>query len=126
MDEPVVRPAAPPVVMWYKVYCIAMAVMYLFVVAAGVFFLVGGAFIPLNSDDKIPFMIMGPLYVVMGLALMIPFVLALFLPPKSWVWVYGIVLIAIGLSSCCCLPAALPLLIFWVKADVQRHFGREE
>ena len=125
MNESQPVAAAPPVIIWYKVYCIAMAVMYLFVVALGVFFLVGGCFIPGNADDKIPFMIMGPLYAVMGLVMMIPFVLALFLGPKPWVWVYGIVLISIGMSSCCCLPATLPLLIYWVKPDVQRHFGRE-
>lgn len=121
------RPAAvaPPVYTWYKVYCIAMAVMYLFVVALGVFFLVGGRFIAEKSDDKMAFMIMGPLYAVLGLVMMVPFVVALFLSPKPWVWVYGIVLISIGMSSCCCLPATLPLLIYWVKPDVQRYFGRE-
>ena len=124
MEQPVVRPAVPPVVLWFKIYCGAKAAMYLFIVALGLFFLLGSSFLARTQDDRMTFLILGPTYILMGLAFMVPFVLAIFLPPRSWVWIYGIVLISIGMLSCCFLPATIPLIIFWVKPDVQRYFGR--
>lgn len=73
-----------------------------------------------------PFVLLlyGVLLVGLGVALGGVFLAGLLLPPRSWVWVYDIVLIAIGLSSPCCLPVSIPLLIFWVKPETQAHFGR--
>ena len=39
---------------------------------------------------------------------------AIFLPPRPWVWIYDLVLIAIGFMSCCILPFSVALLIFWL------------
>jgi len=114
----------PPVYTWYKVYCAAMAVMYLFVAIVGVLFLAGVSFMPAQDQDKLAGLIVGPMYIIMGLAFMVPFILALFLSPKPWVWIYGLVLICLGMTSCCCLPASIPLLIYWIKPDVKLYFGR--
>lgn len=125
MDEMIAKPTAPPVYMWYKVYCIAMVVMFLFVVGAGLFFLLGGSFIAKNAEDRTTFMILGPIYIIMGLVLLAPFAVAPFLSPTPWVWIYGLVLICLGMTSSCCLPACIPLLIYWIKPDVKKYFGRE-
>lgn len=55
-----------------------------------------------------------------ALAHALPFVL----PRKSWVWVYNLVLICGGMTSCCCLPASIPLLVYWIKPDVKLWFNR--
>jgi hypothetical protein len=38
------------------------------------------------------------------------------------VWIYQIVLIGLGLTSVCCLPATVPLLISYVKPEVKAWF----
>jgi len=48
----------------------------------------------------------------------------LFLRPKPWVWIYDLVIICMGMTSACFLPAAIPLLIYWLKPEVKAHFGR--
>jgi hypothetical protein len=35
------------------------------------------------------------------------------------------VLICIGMNSCCLLPASIPLLIFWIKPETKTYFGRK-
>jgi hypothetical protein len=65
---------------------------------------------------------------VMVLGICVPlcaaFTAGIFLKPAPWVWVYDIVLIAIGLTSCLTMIASIPLLIQWLKPEVQRYFGR--
>ena len=48
----------------------------------------------------------------------------IFLPPRLWVWIYGIVLIAVGFTSACCIPFCVPLLIYWLKPEAKAYFGR--
>ena len=60
---------------------------------------------------------------LVGLAFAIAFALVFVFPRKHWAWIYGLVLICIGMSSCCILPAAIPLLIFWLKPEVKSWFN---
>jgi 1-acyl-sn-glycerol-3-phosphate acyltransferase len=50
---------------------------------------------------------------------MTPFLIPFFVQPRKWVWIYGIVLIALGMTSICFLPFLIPLLIFWCKPEVR-------
>lgn len=43
--------------------------------------------------------------------------------PDAALWKLGLVLICLGMATCC-LPACLPLLIAWVKPDTQEYFRR--
>jgi hypothetical protein len=52
------------------------------------------------------------------------FFLSFFLKPQAWTWFYHIILISVGLTSPCTLPASVPLLIYWLKPETQRYFGR--
>ena len=47
-----------------------------------------------------------------------------FLPRRPWVWIYDLVLICLGLTSVCCLPATIPLLVYWLKPEAKSWFGR--
>ena len=119
--------AAPPVWMWFRVYSGAMAFMYLVVAGFGVFFMVTGPQIAAASDNPadaaiIPFM--GLVYGVLGVVFMAVFAVGLGLPRKPWGWIYGIVLIGLGMTSVCCLPATIPLLVFWIKPETKAFFGR--
>jgi hypothetical protein len=55
---------------------------------------------------------------------MIPYAMGPFVKGKSWGWVFGIVLIAIGMTSCCLWPITIPLLIQWIKPEMKRAFGQ--
>lgn len=116
------NPLTPPVYKWFVVYCIVMALLYLVVAAMGVVFL----FIsPDPQMDKTEATLMGIVFLVMGLILFVPYASAPFLPRQSWVWVVGLVLICIGLTSACCLPVCIPLLIFWLKPEMKAFYGRD-
>jgi hypothetical protein len=119
--------AAPPVWTWYRVYAGAMAFVYLVVAGFGLFFLAFGSTIAESSRDPadayvIP--IMGVTYAVLGFVFMGLFGYGLMMPRRPWAWIYGLVLICIGMTSLCCLPATIPLLIFWIKPEMKAFFGR--
>jgi hypothetical protein len=121
---PVSAKPRPEFLVWYNVYCSLMAVLYLLVIGFGLFFLMVDPGIlempPLLAN------LMGAAYVGMGFILAGLFGAAPFLPPKPWSWIYGIVCIGIGLSSPCCMPASIPLLIYWIKPETRRYFGRSD
>ena len=111
----------PPVYKWFVAYCIFMALGYLTAAAMGIVFM----FIEPDRDmSAAEAKIMGIVLLVMGLVLCVPYAAAPFLPRQSWVWVLGLVLICIGLTSACCLPACIPLLIFWLKPEMKAFYGR--
>ncbi|NNE98430.1 MAG: hypothetical protein HKN25_05340 [Pyrinomonadaceae bacterium] len=107
---------------WYRVYCMVMLVIYLMVIGIGVLVMV----LPPDSPSQSPEenLIIGTVYAVLGVIFAIIYGIALFLPRKPYNWIVGIVLIAIGMTSCCFVPACLPLLIFWIKPETKAYFGR--
>lgn len=112
----------PGVLTWFKVYCGVLCLVYLAVAAVSlIFFLV-----PSVEMDMPPELarIMGVVFLAIGLLLFGVCVLPFFVAPRPWVWVYGIVLICLGITSPCLLPVCIPLLIFWIKPEAQRYFGR--
>lgn len=116
---------APPVWKWYVAYCVFMAVLYLLCIVLGVIFLTAAP----TEFDRPPTSpeearLVGVVFIVVGLVLAVPFASGPFLPRKPWAWTFGLVLICIGLTSACCLPAAIPLLIFWLKPETKTYFGR--
>jgi hypothetical protein len=86
-----------------------MAALYILVSLFGIVLLVLPAeTLQMRPAEKL---INGILMTVTYLPLAAIFLSTSFLPRKPWVWIYDIVLIAIGMTSCCCLPATIPLLI---------------
>lgn len=112
---------APPIWKFFVAYCAAMALLYLLCIVFGVlaFFIE-----PKNQEEKTLQIVMGFLFVGLGAVLFLLFAAAPFLPKKPWVWIYDIVLIAVGLTSCACLPVSIPLLIYWLKPETKAFFGR--
>ena len=118
--------AAPPVVSWYRIYAGAMALLYLACIVAGIFLLIFSQEIA-AADPEMPSWMMvfyGAFIIGIGLVLAAAYAAALFLPPRPWTWIYHLVLIGIGMTSCCCIPAAIPLIIYWLKPETQAWFGR--
>lgn len=111
----------PPVYTWFVAYCVCMALLYLAAVAMGIVFL----FIEPDQDmSAAEAKLMGALLIILGLVFFVPYAAAPFLPRTNWVWILGLVLICIGLTSACCLPACIPLLIYWLKPEMKAFYGR--
>jgi hypothetical protein len=109
---------------WYRVYCAAMALLYIGLAAVGIYL----ATEPLESSsyERDQTELMGIIYAIIGTAFFLLFAVALVLPRKPYNWIVGIVMMAIGMTSCCTLPAVVPLLIYWVKPETQAYFGRKQ
>lgn len=120
MLEPNPQPQRPAVWPWYVAFCAAMVVMWLVLVILGLSFILSGPPNPEMSAGEAR--VMGLIFIVLGAALMAPYAAAPFLPRRRWAWVLGIVLIALSMTGACCLPAAIPLLIFWVKPETKAFF----
>ncbi len=112
-------PAVPRVVVWYRVYAGALTVLYALVVVMGAALMVWGDDIDLRDGEGLA---TGLICVCIGAPLAAAAVVGVLAPPRKWSWVYGLCLIALGLTSACCMPASVPLLIYWLKADTKAYF----
>jgi hypothetical protein len=110
----------PKVVFWFRVYAAFMAAIYGLVAVAGIVLM---ALSP-SLDDPV-LMILAPVYIVLGLVFGLAYALAFAFKPSPLSWVYDIVLICIGFGGCPTVAAAIPLLIFWIRPETRRYFGRE-
>jgi hypothetical protein len=109
---------------WYRVYLASLAGLSLFGAGIGVFLLIGSQSASISAQEAQEFLLMGIIYGILGFLVAIIYAVALFLPKKPWNWIVGIVFIAFGMTSCCTIPAAIPLLIFWIKPETKAVFGR--
>ena len=113
---------APRAWKWFVAYCAFLAIIYLLFIALGIAVLLGD---PATFDvEPIEATGYAVFLVAIGLLLFIPFATAPFLPKRPWVWTFDIVLIGFGMTSIITLPAAIPLLIFWLKPDTRVFFGK--
>ena len=117
------NPATPKAYKWFVAYCIAMALLYLTLALMGIVF---GFIEPDREMSPEEAKLMGVVFIIMGLVFSVPYGLAPFLRRTSGVWVFGLVLICLGLTSACCLPVCIPLLIHWLKPEMKAFYGRVE
>ncbi len=130
--QPPVGPMLQPqVVVWYRVYCSCFLLLYILVGIGGVSVLLFASEIAANSPnpdkdvERLSNIFMGIVLSVISVLLCVLFAIGLMIPRKKWGWIFGFFPIAIGLTSPCCMPASIPLLIFWLKANNKRWFHVE-
>jgi len=70
-----------------------------------------------NREEEIGFLIQGVVMAIFCVPFAIMFGYGLMTSRNKFGWIWGIILIAIGMTSPCCLPVSIPLLIFWLKED---------
>ena len=107
----------PEVIGWYKLFCIFMAIVYLLLIPLGVFL------VSQDYDDQ-EILVNGIILIMLGPPFSIAFGLGAFWDNKPWHWIYGLALIAISLSSCCCFPISIPLILYWLKPETKAYFER--
>lgn len=113
--------ATPPTYKWFVVYCVLMALVCLLTALIGIGYMLAEPEPDMSAEEA---KIMGVLFLIFGLLFFFPYAFAPFLPRQSWVWVFGLVLICLGLTSTCCLPVCIPLLIFWLKPEMKAFYNR--
>jgi hypothetical protein len=121
MSQYAASPApVPGVVTWFKVYAGFMALLYLLVTGLGALFLFG----VFEEHDPGGNMVAGVILVGVGVVFLVLYALTFVLAPSPGVWIYDLILICLGLTSCLTIPVCIPLLIFWLKPEAQRYFGK--
>ncbi|MCA8921101.1 MAG: hypothetical protein KDD82_04790 [Planctomycetes bacterium] len=113
---------APPVLLWFRLYAGALAALYALCLLMGLVFLYFGFNGGFGDTPAGESLTAGIFYGVLGAALTPLYLVGVWLPRKRWVWVYAIVLLALSMTSCCCLPLAVPLLIYWLRPECKDWF----
>ena len=118
----------PKVLFWYRLYAVGMFALYALLTIGMISALV---FMPREAlqqaDPDLPPIIYTIYFIAISavsLVMAAVFGVSFFLKTKPWTWVYHLVLICLGFGSPCCLPASVPLLIFWIRDDTRNYFGR--
>jgi hypothetical protein len=115
--------AAPPVLAWQRAYCVAMALLYVAVTLGGLAMAVFHEELADAETSPGETIVVGLVLAVVGAGLAVGFGVAPFLPRRPWTWVFHVVLIGLGMTSCCCLPATVPLLVFWIRPETRAWFA---
>lgn len=114
----------PPVVLWYGRYC--QAAVALFTVAALYGVRIGAHRVELAGRwgvDAEVVVVFGVLWAVTLLFLAFVHYAALRTPRSPWAWKIHAVVLGIGLTTLVLWPAALPLLVYWLKPATREYFG---
>ncbi|MEN6306553.1 MAG: hypothetical protein ABFD91_02255 [Anaerohalosphaeraceae bacterium] len=112
----------PGVILWFKVYCGLLCLMYFLVMAASlIFFLVDPE--ELETEAGVA-LIMGVVMALTGGALFAVVLVPLILSPRPWLWIYDLIVICLGMTSACFWPICIPLLIFWLKPETKQYFRK--
>ncbi|QIF00154.1 hypothetical protein [Roseimicrobium sp. ORNL1] len=112
----------PRVVLWFRVYGWFMVAYSLGIAALSlVFFLMSPEDLDMTRGEAV---VLGSILLAMGVIFAVAHVPPLVSAPRPWSWVYSLVIICLGLSSCA-VVACVPLLIFWLKPEVKAYYGKE-
>ncbi|MCK5241336.1 hypothetical protein KAR34_02680 [bacterium] len=110
----------PNVVLWFKVFCVFMAIVCTAFFAGGTWVIVDvGGFGKVGAQAGTAVFMLIALFVTV-----IAYIVPLFLKPRSWVWVYGLALIGLGFFGLLTAFVCIPLLLFWIKAETREYFGK--
>ncbi len=114
----------PKAVTWYRVYCLASAIMNGALALASLGAILGRDRLASEAVPVWVFVLAGAMFLPVGLvfgavALWLPTI-----PPDRRAWALHLTNIVLGVGSVCLTPLCLPLLVAWLKPDVQAYFGR--
>ena len=115
---------APGVILWYRIYNVLTAVMYLGLVAL-LWWSKSGVVEFDSPEEEMEVTILAWVFLVIGLPLAIFHLVCCFMTNRRWHWMLGFFPIGIGMTGCC-LPFCIPLLIFWLKPETKAWLGRNQ
>lgn len=117
----------PGAVTTFYVYCGLMVLLYLLAAVGGVLMLANANAIAdrdpeITTQDANAY---GWILLGMGLILATAFFIPPLLPRRKWAWIIGIIMIALGLTSCCLWPLCIPLMVFYVQSPARQWYNEE-
>jgi hypothetical protein len=121
-SDPQLNPK-PQAVGWFYVYSGAMALLYFLVTGMGIVLIAMSSQIDMGADEP-PAAVLGGIYSCVAAPFFLAFLVPFVTRRSPWRWIYDLVLICLGLTSLCCMPASIPLLIFYLKPEVKAAYGR--
>ena len=108
--------ANPAVKTYQRIYVILMFLMYAVIVALVIAALLNRETVSRQfSVEPIELIINLLVYGLLSAVLAMVFMLGLFWHRGKGGWIYNLILICLGLTSCCTWPMTIPLLLFWIK-----------
>ncbi|MFO0552346.1 MAG: hypothetical protein U0271_28420 [Polyangiaceae bacterium] len=113
----------PSAVKWGRFFAWALAALYVFCVLGGVLILL---FLPnpwKPVNNQMPPGVTAIILIVVGIPAIIMSLLAARMNRTSGTWTLNLVLQALAMTSCCCMPLAIPLLIQWLKPETKKWFN---
>jgi hypothetical protein len=121
--DPYGQPRMPLVWIFYIVYCVLMALLYLACAAGGAVLVAMHSQVRAADMSPTEALVTGLVLLVISLLLLILFAVAPLLPRGRIAWIIGFVTIGIGMTSVCTLLPCVLLLVFWLQADTKAYFG---
>lgn len=113
----------PVVLIWYILYCVVMALLYLVCVGLGILLIAVSHEIQDKEMTATQWQIMGGVIIVVSLPLLLLFAAGPLLPRNKLGWIFGIIAIAIGMTSACTIIPCVLLLIGWLQRDTKLYYG---
>ena len=114
----------PGVIKWFKIYAAFLLLLYVLIAIMGIVLSFSDLIPSETPDEAVAVKVSGVLYAGIGAVFAAVFAVGLFTKNQPWAWVYNLVLICIGLASCLFLPAAIPMLIHWLKPETKAWYQR--
>jgi hypothetical protein len=116
----------PDGVFYFRLYAALMLVVCALFFLFGMFQLVKTASASGSSPPDIEDWIAAGVLMTVGIVGAIPYVIPLFAGRKAWVHTLGTIAIALPMTSMCCLPIAVPVLLVWLKPETRRYFDQNQ
>lgn len=114
----------PPIVRWYRAYCFVSAALGVVIYGIGGWrlYVLGGE-VQDPAFDRAQFNVLVLILVGVGGFFTVVNFLAAFVKTTPAGWLLALTNLIIGALSLVCLPFSVPIIVFWVRDDVKRHFG---
>lgn len=107
---------------WYRLMCSVAAVSGIVLAIIGFVAILGS--LSMEGQQASDGIAGGIFFVVCGLVPAAMYLVGVAAPPRSWSWIWGMILIIVTSFSCFLLPLTIPLFYFWMKSETQAFFER--
>jgi len=111
----------PEAILYFRIYAGFIAFCGVACMLFGLYFVVDGS-LSSAASSRGELVGMGIVYTVLGAFFAVPYLVGLFAGRRPWVHTLGTVLIVLSMTTTCCLPIAILLLIAWIKPEVKRWY----
>jgi hypothetical protein len=117
----------PGVVMWSKVFCVAMAIVCFGAAAFSVLTLIvfsnPGAIPAAQQNQAGPVRVVYSVILALSIIGCVSYIVFPFLQRNATTWVFGMVLIGLSLITFCGTIPAVILMVFWASERTRRYYG---